>query len=308
MTEPVAASSARGGAPDNDPTPLSLAFMREHPAQAARVLDALPAADAAALFERMPARVGAAVLAAMLPHRAALCTVVLDDSRVQELLATLGTQPTVALLRQMPEVRRQQLVAGLPTATAMASTLLLGYAEDSLGAWADPDVVMLPAETRVAAALDRARGSALAHPGIFVADATRRLAGIVDLAALLAAPPAASLATLMRRPVAVLAAHGSLAGAPAHPGWAQASTLPVVEPGEKLVGVLTHDALVRALQRNAPDAADNSGELAQWPQLLALGYWQALAGLMDLGLRVLPGVPPVVRPNDAATSSAGQTP
>ncbi len=278
---------------DTPQHPLSLAFMREHPAQAATVLDALPATDAAQLLGRVPARLGAAVLAAMLPHRAGLCIAALDDERVQELLAPMGTQPKVALLRHLPEPRRQRLVAGLPTAAALASALLLGFSEDALGAWADPDVVMLGGDTRVSDALERARAAALTHPTVFVCDASRRLVGSVQLAALLVAPPVATLATLAHRPGAVLAAHASLASAAAHPGWAQASALPVVEQGQRLVGLLTSDALARALRRAAPPAQAESGTDA-WPQLLARGYWQALAGLMGLGLSVLPRVPPVM--------------
>ncbi|MEO5697626.1 MAG: hypothetical protein ABIQ60_10900, partial [Burkholderiaceae bacterium] len=202
---------------------LSLAFMRGHPAQAASVLEALPADEATALFERAPARLGAAVLAAMLPRRAARCIAALDDARALELLAPMGTQPTVALLRHLPEPRRRTLIAGLPTAAALASTLLLGYAEDTLGAWADPDVVLLSADSRSGDALERMRAAPAAHPQVFVAAADRRLIGTVGLAALLQAPAGATLATLMQRPRAVLAAHAPLSGTAAHPGWEHTS-------------------------------------------------------------------------------------
>lgn len=287
---------------------LSLAFMRQHPARAAGVLEALSLQEATQLFERVPARVGAAVLAAMQPHRAALCLSALDDARVQELIAALGTQPMVALLRQLPDARRQRLVAGLPTAAALATSLLLGFAEDALGAWADPDVVMLGAETRVADALQRARDATLTHPMVFVADATRRLVGFVPLASLLSAPALATLATLLQPPVALLAANGSLASAAAHPGWARASVLPVVEPGDRLVGVLTSDALQRALQRavSAPTEVADGSAL----HTLARGYWQALAGLMDLALAALPRVPPALPPDSrgVARRTPGQEP
>ncbi|MDP1532338.1 MAG: hypothetical protein Q8L92_02030, partial [Rubrivivax sp.] len=185
---------------------LSLAFMRGHPAQAARVLEALPVDEATALFARTPARLGATVLAAMLPQRAARCISALDDARALELLTPMSTQPTVALLRQLPDARRKALIAGLPTAAALASTLLLGYAEDSLGAWADPDVVLLGADTRSGDALERMRVAPGAHPLVFIADADRRLTGVVTLTALLQAPAGATLASLAQRPVAVLAA------------------------------------------------------------------------------------------------------
>jgi magnesium transporter len=280
---------------------LSLAFMRSHPAQAARVLEALPSVEAARLFERTPARLGAAVLAAMLPHNAARCIGELDDRRALELLSPMGTQPTVAVLRHLDEPRRRALVNGLPTAAALASTLLLGYAQDTLGAYADPDVVALPSDTRAGDALERLRASPSEHAAAFVVDGERRLLGLVTLAALLRAPSAATLATLLQRPPAVLTAHAPLAGTPAHPGWEQASMLPVVEPGQRLIGALTRDALSRALRRSAPV------QIAQFedslPTLFARAYWQALSGLVETGLALLPKVGEVAAVAEAAAQA-----
>jgi Mg/Co/Ni transporter MgtE len=271
--------------------PLTLAFLRSHPVPAAQVLQALPVAEAAALFGRVPARLGAAVLAAMLPQRAARVVESLDDTRALELLAPLAMQPTVVLLRHLPEARRRRLIAGLPTAAALASGLLLGFSEDTLGAWVDPDVVMLSAETRAADALDRLRDSLSAHAMVFVTDGERRLAGSVALATLLRAPAAASLATLMQRPDAVLLAQAPLAATAAHPGWAQASVLPVVESGERLIGVMTRDALARAQGSAAPSPAPTAAP--PLTTVFARGYWQALSGLLGAGLALLPAVPPL---------------
>lgn len=273
---------------------LSLAFMRNHPAQAARVLESLPVAQASLLFQRAPARLGAAVLGAMLPAWAARCLAPLDDGRVLELLAPMGTQAAVAVLRQLPEGRRQTLVAGLPTAVVLASTLLLGYAQDTLGAWADPDVVRMPAATRAAEALRQMR-TAAAHPLVFVTEAEQRLVGLVPLTVLLQAPEAATLATLMQRHPVTLAAHAPLAATAGHPGWSDSSALPVVAPGHRLLGVLTHDALQRALRQAGPDTArDAPGADQSLPVALVHGYWQALSGLMALTLGLLPRVASVM--------------
>ncbi len=277
---------------------LSLAFMRGHPAAAARVLEGLPAAAAGALFERVPARVCADVLGAMLPRQAAACIAGLGDARILELLAPLGTQGTVALLRHFPEARRRILIAGLPTGAALASALLLGYTEDTLGAWADPDVVTLPADTTAAAALESLRQAGSPHPLVFVVTAARQLGGVVAWQTLAQAPAAATLATLMRRPPAVLPAHAPLAGAAAHPGWELASALPVIEPGERLVGVMTRDALARALRESAP-AARVASAPTTLPSQLAAGYWLALSGLVESALTLLPRVPPVLKDGDA---------
>jgi magnesium transporter len=278
---------------------LSLAFMQGHPANAARVLEALPIAEAAALFDRAPARIGGGVMAAMLPRQASACVAALSDARALELLATMNMQSMVSLLRYIPEARRQTLVGGLPTASALASAILLGYDEDTLGAWADPSVIMLPPETRAADALARVRQTEVVHPAVFVTDASRRLAGLVRLATLLRAPEGATLATLMHSPAAVLRAHAPLDSATSHPGWTHASALPVVEPGERLMGVMTRDALTRALRRDqAQDGATST--VATLPGLLALGYWETLSGVVSAGLGLMPRVGPVVPADQGA--------
>jgi magnesium transporter len=271
---------------------LSLAFMRTHPQRAARVLELLPVDEAAELFAHAPARLGAVVLATMLPQAAASCLGALDDLRALQLLSPMGTQPTVAVLRCVPAQRRRALIDGLPTASALAATLLLGYADDTLGALADPDVISLPADTRAADALNRLRATPGEHGQVFVIDARRHLSGVVSMTVLLKAPASAKLATLLQRPQAMLAAHAPLHGSVAHPGWQRASWLPVAEPGNRLVGVLTHDALLRAVQRAMPidpaPAAD-----ASMPQMFARSYWQGLSGLVEACLVWLPAVKPV---------------
>lgn len=270
---------------------LSLAYMRGHPAQAARVLEALPAEAAAALFARVPARTGAAVLAAMLPQSGARCVEALDDARALELLTSMGTQPTVALMRHLSQERRGTLITGLPTATALASKLLLGYSDDTLGAWADPDVVTLGAQTRVGDALERVRRTHTRYPLLLVTDYRHCLNGVIALTELLQAPAGVSLATLARPANAVLIANAPLSGAAAHPGWQDSSILPVVEPGDRLLGIMTRDALTRALRRREVPAGGNAS--AGLPAVFAQGYWQALAGLLEGGLALLPRVPAV---------------
>jgi CBS domain-containing protein len=114
---------------------------------------------------------------------------------------------------------------------------------------------------------------------------------VIDLAALLRAPDGATLVTLAQRPVALLAANAPLAGTQAHPGWLQSSALPVVERGDKLVGVMTRDALARAVRRTAaPDTAPGSEPLRA---VFAQGYWLALSGMVEASLGLLPRVPPL---------------
>lgn len=270
---------------------LTYAFLRAHPAEAAQVLEALPAAETTALLARTPVRLAVPVLAAMAPAAAARLLDALDDERAMALLAALGAQPAVALLRHVGEPRRSRLIAGLPAGVALVARLLLGYPEGAVGAWADPEVLVLAPGVRAGEALERVRASGVRAEVIFVAAPGARLEGLVPLATLLRAPEPASLDALMHRADALLAAHTPLAGAAAHPGWRDASALPVVDAGDRPLGILTRDALARASERAAPEAPE--GEAASLPGMLARGYWDALSAALEAAITLLPAARPV---------------
>ncbi len=267
---------------------LTHAFMRGHPVEAARVLESGPAAQAAELFSQVPARLAARALAAMQTTAAARCFALLQDERAVELLSALALQPAVRLLRHISEPRRARLIAGLPTAAAVAAKLLLGYPEDTAGAWADPDVIALPAATSAGAALERVRHAEFSVDRVLVLGAGDRLAGWVAISALLRAPQGFPLDALKQANGAVLAAHTPLAGALAHPGWRTSSLLPVVGSGDALVGVLTRHGLESAARRTARTARPEPEDTLT--HALARGYWEALSGSVETLTMLLPSV------------------
>jgi magnesium transporter len=272
---------------------LTLAFLSAHPARAARVLERLPGPEAAALFTRVPARVGGPVFAAMLPPLAARTANTLDDSAALALLTAVGAQAAVAVLRHVAEPRRTRLIEGLPTATAMASRLLLGSPEDAVGGWVDPDIIVLTPDSSAGEALARVRrGSEAEVEPLYVVDADQRLLGVVDLQALLRAPEATAVSALMREPPGALAATASLASAAAHEAWERAAVLPVLERGERLLGVLRRSVLRRALA-HAEAAEPEAGEVTI-VGVLAHGYWDAVSGLAEVALALLPRIEPVL--------------
>lgn len=280
-----------------DAESLTHAFMRGHPAEAAQALEPVPPGDVAQLLARTPARIGAPVLTAMLPSAAARTLEALDDERARELLDALPVQAGATLLRNVAEPRRTRLIDGLSTAKAVASRVLLRYPADAVGTWADPQVVALRPDATVAQALERARGMEVDAAQVFVVDAEQRLVGWTGLPALLRAPEFVSLESLMARPDAMLAAQTTIAGALAHPGWLRHTALPVVESGDRLLGVLTRDALARA------HAGQERARSVDAPHTLsgaaARGYWSVLSGSLAAAITLLPSVPPVAGGDDA---------
>jgi magnesium transporter len=258
---------------------LSYAFLEAHPTDAARVLERLAATEAGALLQSVPLRLAAPVLRQMLPLAGAHCLEPLEDTQIAGLLHSLGVQAGVALLRHFGAERRARLMAQLPAALVLAYELLLGYPEQTVGAWMDVNAMALPADMTVGESLERVRRADEVLAGDpFVITRSQRLLGYVELADLLRANTAVSLDRLVRPCAHKLPAQALLAGLLDHQGWHVASTLPVIEHDDRLVGAFTHAALQRALaiEQEVPQqnhAADTYAGIAS-------AYWFGVSSLV----------------------------
>ncbi|MFH1604191.1 MAG: CBS domain-containing protein, partial [Pseudomonadota bacterium] len=223
----------------------------------------------------------------ILPLAGARCLERLDDADTVGLLRGVGAQAGVALLRYFGAERRKTLLAQLPTALTLAFEMLLGYPEGAVGAWMDPRVLALPGDMTAGESLERVRradDALVADP--YVIDRNQRLLGYVELADLLRADAATTLARLMRASPHRLPAQAMLAGLREHTGWREASALPVVERGDRLVGALTHAALQRALslEQSAPPVHGTDDTLAG----IAGAYWFGVSALIHALVELLP--------------------
>ena len=265
---------------------LSYAYLESHPGEAARVLERLAAQDCAAFLGATPRRLAVPVLRQMLALNAARCLERLDDSLAAGLLHGIGAQAGAAVLRHFPEPRRAPLIAQLPTPTAMAFRLLLSYSADTVGGWMDPRVLAVPTDFAASAVLERVR---LAEPefigDIYVLDQDQRLRGTVDVSDLLRVEGRDPVARSMRAAPHSLPARSPLAAVRDHAGWIDYRVLPVVERGERFVGVLTYAVLLRALTRNARTqvsaSADSFGGVVG-------SYWRGVSGMIEAAIELLP--------------------
>jgi magnesium transporter len=273
-----------------DSRDLALAFLQAHAAEAARVLESLPTSEASALFASIGPASGAAAMAAMLPTAAARILAQMPEGDAGALLNTSGTQSAVAVLRHMPATMRGRVLAGMPPASALAAQMLLGFPDDTVGAWMDSAVVAVPASFDVHAALAHLRtapDTELDH--IFVVDTEQHLHGCIGLHALLRADERAMLSGLIRPVATTLSVMMPIASARTSSLWEKSHALPVIDHDQRLIGVLRRTTLTRALRsrhRGAAEAA-SSGSVAG---ALAGSYWDVVSGLSTASLGLLPTV------------------
>ncbi|HEX9685424.1 MAG TPA: CBS domain-containing protein [Burkholderiales bacterium] len=263
---------------------LSAAFVEAHPAEAARVLEGLAPDDAAAFVAALDAGLAAVALHHLGVAYCARVLQQLNDDQAAERIRVMGSQSAARLLLNLAPERQVRLLGRLPVGTAMALRLLIGYPKGTCGACMDPAPLVLSPDTTVAEAIEQARRHEERERGdcAFVADAQRRLIGVVTLGDLLRAPPGEPLSTVMRNPEHTVSALASATTAAAHPGWDWFHLLPVVERENRIVGGLHR----RSLARELGDIAVRSG-----PALVTGvtgAYWQTVSSLAQVVVRTLP--------------------
>jgi len=225
----------------------TLGFIESHAADAARVLDQLPRHEAVALICSVPTRLMVPVARAMSSFAVARCLDIMPEGRAAGLIQRLGIHTTASILRYLSATRREELLAGLPTASAVACRLLLGYPEDTVGSLVDLSVLAMVPATTVAEALQRI-GRAADDPGdfLYVVGDDGRLQGQLRVAELLrSSERGQQIGTLMHDTPQPVPAQLSLDAARGQRTWNEHPVLPVTESNDRFLGVLHHHALLK---------------------------------------------------------------
>ncbi len=276
---------------------LAAAFLEAHPAEAARVLESLPTYEACEFFVLVEPARGAGALSSMLPTAGARVLTHLPEPSAAALAAAANTQSVVAILRHVPKALRDRLIAAMPAAAAIAVQMLLGFPDDTVGAWTDTEIVAVPGTANVAAVLDQLHSvPEAAIEQIFVVDSAQHLQGCVGLHALLKADSRAPVGSLVRPAVATLAAMMPMSSLRGSPHWERAQSLPVLDREQRLIGVLRRASLTRA-QRSRSRTTTQDQQPASLTGTLASSYWGIVSGLSSATLAILPTVKRV-RPDD----------
>ncbi|MCE1195985.1 magnesium transporter [bacterium] len=229
------------------------------PADAAELLLALSPEDAIAALESLGEN-GAAPIFRLLPaaYKTEI-TELLDDADVAELLASLAPDDRADLYDLLPDARKRAALAALRSGEATSCAALARYPDGSAGAlMTDEYLAMGMGATagEALAAIRREGERAVACGSVFVVDDRLVPKGAIPLSAIAAAPEGALLADLAKgapRRVGALDRAGEVFREFRCYGL---TCLPVVDAEERLVGVIAHDDMLAALERDRTAALE----------------------------------------------------
>ena len=229
---------------------LNQRYLLDLPHEAARRMEALPAADIAEMFGEQPRHAIVRVWQALAPDVARAVLASLPEDLGRYLLAEAEPAASAAVLAQIEGEERARLLGSLDPQVASELRELLQYPEDSAGRLMDPNVSPLRAGMSVEEALARLR--TLKRGGLrelFVVDDEGRLTGRVEIHDLAIADPQRPLSEITRTLLAAVQdldpREDVVAVLQRHP----ITELPVINHDGRFVGAIRQAALMSAVEQ-----------------------------------------------------------
>jgi magnesium transporter len=265
---------------------LGAAFLRDHPAAAAKVLEDFPSESVAKLLAAVNPVTTEHIFEHFTPGFAASCLVDLQPAAAGRLFARFLPDYQIMLLRQLGREERETLLQALQPDLAASIRRLLPYPDGTAGALMEAPLASVPEELSVRNALKRIkrlrRGMKFYT---YVINARGQLMGVLTLHELLNAPQSGSVSQVMHRRVISISSTQSKRTVLNSPYWQEFHALPVTDENNVLLGVIRQKSLCR-LQEQSTQAGAVSGGLGAF---MAVGEVFAITASQLLGALIATG-------------------
>lgn len=238
-------------------TPVKLSISRErlrdiHPADLAQLLEDLTRDERVEVMTALDREEAADTLAEAEPDVQADVMRSLPSDLAADILEEMSPDDATDVLTDLPPDRARQLINLMSAEEARDVQELLKYPEGTAGSVMTTKFIALPVGLTAEQTLQRLRQHAPEAEHIYylyVADADRRVVGVLPLRALIVAPPAQPIVELMTRDVIVLSAEDDLETVAAALTKYDLLALPVQDAAGRLAGVVTVDDVMGVVLR-----------------------------------------------------------
>ena len=283
--------------------PDILDLLETEPSAVAAETEELPPADLADIAERMPSSQIPVFLAALPVARAAAALEYLDEARRTELLEAMSPEQAALLIAQMTpddradtleeidEEHAEDIVEALPAPERRETQQLLAFEPDSAGGLMTTEFVSVPETDTVEGALSKVRemargGRREAMNTVYATNAASALTGVLSLRELLAAPEGARIVDVAWTEVR------SVLPAADREEVARMTTeydlvaVPVVDEARRLLGVVTVDDVIDAIQEEQTEDVQKLGGMEAldepYMQIGIVGMLRKRAGWLSI--------------------------
>jgi magnesium transporter len=231
---------------------LGASFLKEHPADAAHVLENFPAESVAAFLADVSTSTTEQVIGHLTPAFAANCLLAIEPAAASRIFARLAPDLQVTLLRTLNRDRREALLTGVNPDMAASIRRLLPYSEGTVGVLMESPLASVPEEFTSHDALKRIKR--IRHGTkfyIYVTNAMFQLTGVMTLHELIKASPTSNVTDIMHRHVVSLSPSQSIHNVIESPYWQDFHALPVIDENNVLIGVIRQKKIHRFQELSA---------------------------------------------------------
>lgn len=228
----------------DDASDLTLAFLQDRPAEAARTLGEVSGEDVASFIENVPAKITAPVIALMVPWKAAACLEAAPPATGAAQLELMEYQSAMGVLRLMRPEIRESVLRSLPPGLSKKYQTSLSYPIDTVGALMDQSMPSFSKSARVEDALGYFKQSHVSEVHhIFLLDDNKKLHGAVSVAELIKNHNQADLNSVDIQNVPPVLSVARLSVVRNDAEWDEYPMRPVIDASRTMVGGLSRKAL-----------------------------------------------------------------
>jgi magnesium transporter len=180
----------------------------------------------------------------------------LKREQLSEAIEEMASDDAADVLADLPESLARDVIAALPMEERREVETLLKYPEDSAGGIMQVELVSVPETATVQETIEEVRTNAeeaSTFHFVYVVDAADRLVGVLNLGALLLAPPDQPINELMKRNIHVVSPELDQEEVAQRFHRYDLLALPVVDERGRLLGRILHDDVVDVLEEEADE-------------------------------------------------------
>ncbi len=227
-------------------------FLEYHLEDAVQYVEKLPARAIADFLSAHGLHVTVPVWERLSPDIGWQAIDLLPLEQAVKVLRAMDPTRAVAVLATQQEAVREDYLSRFPINEAQELRAILSYPPDCAGALMDPRVVLFRADTTVREALDRIRASGRRGMRmLFIVDSVNQLAGQVDIQDLAIEKSSTCLEEIQRPVQAVVSAVAPREDVVELLERYRLTDLPVIDAGDRLIGVVRYQNLVAAAEDEA---------------------------------------------------------
>ena len=251
MFEKLIAPDLREAIAEGDLAGVAEFIAENHPADSAELLEALDPDETLLILNALEPQLRADVFCELSGAYQADVAELLDAGAMAALATDLDPDDRADLIKALPEEDAESVIASLPRADREDVKRLASYEEGTAGSIMTSEYIALPADLTVFQAMERIRREAPKKESVYssyVIDGSRRLLGKLTLRDLIMAEPDGLLESAMDTQVASAGVDEDREEAVYKLSHYDLLDLPVVDGNGALVGIITHDDAMDAME------------------------------------------------------------